>query len=141
MTTTSKDQELNEQVRTLADFVINNLPTRDQVDSHFRGIDNRFTRLESTVAEVNAKVANVAVGVVAFREEMNERMGRLEGRFDILGGSTSWKVGSTSWKTGWILCKASWPLSLTVCRRAMERNHDHRNVPGRQPAFAGSSTG
>ena len=78
MATAADEHELNEQVKTLANYVIDNLPTRDQVNRRFDQVDDRFTRVDAGIAEVNSKVANLAVSMVEFKTDIMRRMERLE---------------------------------------------------------------
>lgn len=78
MTTAANQQELNEQVKTLATHVVNNLPTRDHVDRRFDSLADRITRVDAAVAEVNSKVAASAVQMVDVKTDITRRMDRLE---------------------------------------------------------------
>ena len=78
MTTATNEQELNEQVKKLATYVVDKLPTRDHVDLRFDRVGDRFTHVDAAVAEVNSKVANLAVSMVELKTDIVRRMERLE---------------------------------------------------------------
>ena len=57
--TTANDVKLDEQVRTLASYVIDQLPTREHVDRRFAGMDRRFEQMDEAIAEVKTMLAEV----------------------------------------------------------------------------------